>query len=94
MMKKVMIILIIMASLFLSGCEVGKEDTIYKIKYDMSVEYQVPITDIEVETIKYGITIFTTNQFKVTIESKGLAFSLVDMDGTNSYTRFPIPINE
>lgn len=89
-MKKIMIKLAITTSLFLGGCDIGKDDTIQKIKYDISIEYQVPITDIEVETVEYGISIFTTNQFKVTVESKELAFSLVDIDNSSRYTRFPI----
>jgi hypothetical protein len=93
-MKKIIIMSVIMTSLFLGGCDVGKDDVIQDIKYNMSIEYQVPITDVKVETVEYGISVFTTNQFKVTIESKGLAFNLVDTESRNKYTRFPIPTDE
>lgn len=91
-MKKVIFLVSIVVLLFMSGCDNGKEDVIRNIKHDISVEYQVPITDIDVETIEYGVTKFTTNQFKVTVESKGLAFNLVDTRDSNDYTRYPIPV--
>lgn len=89
-MKTKIAILIIMASLFLGGCDVGKNEVIEDIKYDLSVEYKVPISDIEVEDIEYGVTRFTTNQFKATIESKGIKFYLIDKDASNSFRRIPI----
>lgn len=93
-MKKITVLLLFLLLLLLSGCDTGEEDIVRDIKHDISIEYGVPITDIEVETIEYGITIFSTNQFKVVIKSKDISFYLVDMKNNNTYTRFPISINE
>jgi hypothetical protein len=71
----------------------GKEEVIKDIKYDLSVEYKVPISDIEVEEVEYGISRFTTNQFKATIRSKKIAFYLIDKDA-NNYTRVPVEYGE
>lgn len=85
--------LLIVASLLLVGCNFGKDDMIKDIKYDLSVEYKVPISDVEVEEIEYGISRFTTNQFKVTIKDKGISLYLVAKDGSASNFR-RIPISE
>ena len=89
-MKIKIAILIIIASLFLTACDLGKEDIIKEIRYDLSVEYNVPIQDINVEEIEYGISVFTTNQFRVTIKSKDLAFYLIEKNNDNNFRRIPI----
>ena len=85
--------LVIMGSLLLGACDAGKDGVVRDIKIDMSTEYKVPLTDIEVETIDYGVTKFTTKQLKVTIKSKKLTFYLVAKDGSGDNFR-RIPINE
>lgn len=83
--------LVIMSSLLLGACDAGKEDVIKGIKDDLSVEYNVPISDIDVETVDYGVTKFTTNQFKATIKSKGISLYLVEKGGEgDNFTRIPI----
>src|SRR5690606_13052604 len=89
-MKIKIAILIIIASLFLTACDLGKEDIIKEIRYDLSVEYNVPIQDINVEEIEYGISVFTTNQCRVKIESKDLAFYLIEKNNDNNFRRIPI----
>lgn len=85
-----LIIPISIISLLLGACDVGKEDTIDEIKYDLSIEYKVPIADVKVETIEYGVTITSTNQFKVTIKDKA-SFYLVEKDNAgNNFRRIPI----
>lgn len=83
--------LMLVSSLFLGACDLGKEDVIKEIKDDMSVQYNVPISDVEVETVDYGISKFTTNQFKVTIKSKKISLYLVEKDGEGDNFR-AIPI--
>ncbi|MNH43893.1 hypothetical protein D3C79_1059080 [compost metagenome] len=62
-----------------------------EIKYDLSLEYDVPISEVEVKTIEYGSTIFTTNQFEVSIASKEIHMRLIEKNGTgNNFTRVNI----
>lgn len=90
-MKKKIAALMIGISLLLGACDAGKEDVINDIKYDLSVEYNVPISDVKVETVDYGISRFTTNQFKATIKSKGISLMLVAKDGEgDNFRRIPI----
>jgi protein involved in sex pheromone biosynthesis len=97
-LKKKIAVIFVATSLLLGGCsgttENQKEKVIKDIKNDMSIEYQVPVEDIKVETIEFGITRFTTAQFKVTIESTGQVFNLVDTKGNYSFTRYPVPEEE
>jgi protein involved in sex pheromone biosynthesis len=97
-LKKKIAGVFIATSLLLGGCgnatENQKEKVIEDIKNDMSIEYQVPIEDIKVETIEFGITRFTTSQFKVTIESTGQVFNLVDTENSYDFTRYPVPEEE
>lgn len=89
-MKLNIAFLIIISTLFLGACDNRKEDVIENIKYDLSVEYNVPISDIKIKTIDYGISVFTTNQFKATIKSKNISFYLIDKNASNNYRRVPI----
>lgn len=89
-MKKKIGLLIVGMAMLLSACDVGKDDLIKDIKYDLSTEYNVPVTDVEVEVIDYGVTIATTNQFKATIKSKDMSFYLIDKNNSNNFRRVPI----
>jgi hypothetical protein len=92
-MKIKLAALVITSSLFLGACDIGKEDVIKDIKNDLSIEYKVPVSDIEVETIDYGISKLTTNQFKVMIKSKDISLYLVAKGGEGDNFR-RIPINK
>lgn len=89
-MKKYIIILnMILLTVLLTGC--GEESMVDEIKYDLSIEYDIPISDVEVKTIEHGNTIFSTNQFEVHIESKDINLYLIEKDGTgNNFRRIPI----
>jgi protein involved in sex pheromone biosynthesis len=90
-MKRKLAISIIAASLFLGACDAGKDDVIKDIKIDLSTEYKVPISEVKVETVDYGISKFTTNQFKVTIKSKGISLYLVAKSGEgDNFRRIPV----
>lgn len=90
-MKLKIALIMIASSLFLGACDSGKEDTIKEIKDEFSIEYNVPISDVAVETIDYGISKMTTNQFKVTIQSKGISYYLIEKDGEgDNFTRIPV----
>lgn len=91
-MKKIKTILpFVLLILLLTGCDAGKEDVVEDVAYELSVEYNVPITDIEIEVIEYGTSVFSTNQLKVTIKSKDVEFYFIQKDDPRSnFKRVPI----
>lgn len=89
--KKLKLAGLLITSVFLlTACDLGKEDTIKEIKYDMSVEYDIPISNVEVETIEYGVTKFSRVQFKVDLIGVDKSFYFVQKDSGSNFTRIPI----
>ena len=91
MKKKSKILLSVMLSVsILTGCKLGESDLVDEIKYDLSLEYNVPISRVEVKTIEYGVTIFSTNQFEIHIKDEDISFYLVAKgNSANSFRRIP-----
>lgn len=86
-----MILLSLFVLIFLTGCENGMEEVIDELKYELSIEYDVPVSDIEIDVIEYGISVFSTNQLKVTIESEDIYLYFIEKGNSrDSFKRIPI----
>lgn len=91
-MKRYKIVLLsLFTLLLLAGCENGKEEVIDDLKYELSIEYDVPVSDIEIDVIEYGISVYSTNQLKVSIESKDMYLYFIEKGNSrDSFKRIPI----
>lgn len=77
--------------LFLAGCENGKEEMVDELKYELSIEYDVPVSDIEIDVVEYGVSVFSTNQLKVSIESEDVHLYFIEKgESGNNLKRIPI----
>lgn len=81
---------ILLLVMILAGCKAWEEEFVNELKQDLSIEYDVSVTDIEIDVVEYGTSIFTTNQLKVSIESKEVFLYFIQKGGSTDYIRIPI----
>lgn len=88
-MEKIKVMILSLLMIILTACD--DTELIDEIKYDLSIEYDVDISEIDVKTIEYGVSVFSTNQFEVHIESKDIHMYLIAKEDTyNNFRRLPI----